>query len=263
MNLSDHHRHELFTAMQILENPGIAAKVTNIIGIPIEKGLEALPDSLSDKIGDITKNALLKALDAAIFTMKDSKTSGSSNLWHKIGVASSGAIGGFFGLPALAIELPISTTIMMRSIVDIARSEGESLTNPDTKLACLEVFAFGGKSKSDDASESGYFAVRAALARSIAKASEYVATKTITEESAPQLLKLIIKISTRFSIQVTEKMAAQALPAIGAAGGAIVNTVFIDHFQNMARGHFIVRRLEKIYGKEIIQSTYEEMLKAK
>jgi hypothetical protein len=42
-------------------------------------------------------------------------------------VATTGGVGGLFGLPALAIELPISTTIMLRSIADIARSEDEDI----------------------------------------------------------------------------------------------------------------------------------------
>jgi len=56
---------------------------------------------------------------------------------------------------------------------------------------------------------------------------------------------------------VSEKAAAQAVPAIGAAGGAIINTLFIDHFQDMARGHFVVRRLERKYGTKIVEETYK------
>ncbi|MBW2614674.1 MAG: EcsC family protein, partial [Deltaproteobacteria bacterium] len=51
--------------------------------------------------------------------------------------------------------------------------------------------------------------------------------------------------------------AAQAVPIIGAAGGALINTIFIDHFQDMARGHFIVRRLERVYGTDEVQRQYE------
>ena len=46
------------------------------------------------------------------------------------------------------------------------------------------------------------------------------------------------------------------VPAIGAAGGAIINTLFIDHFQDMAHGHFIVRRLERKYGEAIVKEKY-------
>lgn len=261
MEMTEKHRQELLSAMLTLENPGIAAKITNLIGSPIEKGLALLPENWNEKIGEITQTALLKAADAAILTMKDKPNEEKSNIWHKLGVAVTGGVGGFFGLGAMVIELPISTTIMLRSIADVARSEGESVTDPETKIACLEVFALGGKSKTDNAAESGYFVVRAALAKSVSEATEYMATKVIVEETTPALLRLIANIAQRFSIQVTEKAAAQAIPAIGAAGGAIINTIFIDHFQEMAKGHFIVRRLEKIYGEDLVKSTYEELLK--
>jgi len=249
--------NDLKKAKMLLENPGVAAKITNLLGTPIEKGFELLPDNWKVKIGEVTQAALYKAVHAAVFTMKDAPGAEASNIWHKIAVATTGGIGGFFGLPALAVELPISTTIMLRSIADIARSEGETTSKIASKIACLEVFALGGPSKSDDASESGYFAIRAALARSLTKAAEYIAEKGMAEEGAPALVRLIIQIAERFSIPVSEKAAAQAIPAIGAAGGALINTLFIDHFQDMARGHFIVRRLERKYGKEIVEATYK------
>ena len=67
---------------------------------------------------------------------------------------------------------------------------------------------------------------------------------------------MISQISSRFGLQVTEKAAAQSLPLLGAAGGAVINSLFIDHFQNMARGHFIVLRLEQVHGQEIVRQAY-------
>jgi hypothetical protein len=257
--ISETDKKELQEARNLLEDPGFAIKITNLIGMPIEKGIEKLPKRWSDKIGEMTKAALFKASEAAIFTIKDIPGEKSSNPWHKLGVMAIGGVGGLFGIAALAVELPISTTIMLRSIAEIARSQGESVKSIETKLACLEVFALGGKSRSSKSAESGYYAVRALLAKSISEAAEFVAKKGIIEEGAPVLVKLIAKISQRFGIQITEKVAAQALPAIGAIGGAIINTIFIDHFQDVAKGHFIVRKLERIYGKETVKKLYEEL----
>ncbi len=247
---------DLKTAKTLLENPGLAAKITNFIGTPIEKGFGYLPANWTVKVGEITRAALSKAINIAVFTMKDASNEKASNTWHKLAVAASGGIGGFFGLPAVAVELPISTTIMLRSIADIARSEGENISNTESQLACIEVFALGGPNKSDDASESGYFAIRAVLSKSVTEAAEYILEKGLVDESAPALVRLLIIIAERFGIQVSEKVAAQAIPVIGAAGGAIINMIFIDHFQDMARGHFIVRRLERKYGTEIVKATY-------
>jgi hypothetical protein len=70
-------------------------------------------------------------------------------------------------------------------------------------------------------------------------------------------MRLITMVAERFGLQITEKAAAQAVPAIGAAGGALINTLFIDHFQDMARGHFIIRRLERRYGEDAVRLAYE------
>ena len=53
---------------------------------------------------------------------------------------------------------------------------------------------------------------------------------------------------------VSQKVAAQAVPLIGAAGGGAINVLFMNHFQQMARSHFIVRRLERAYGAEVIRA---------
>jgi len=67
------------------------------------------------------------------------------------------------------MSMPFSTCIILRSIADIARSEGHNIALLEVKLACLEVLALGGKSPRDDAAESGYWMVRGALAKSVSE----------------------------------------------------------------------------------------------
>jgi hypothetical protein len=38
-----------------------------------------------------------------------------------------------------------------------------------------------------------------------------------------------------------------------------VNYAFIEHFQDVARGHFTVRRLERTYGEELVRTEYERL----
>lgn len=246
-------------AKSLLENPGLAAKMTNLIGAPIEKGFDLLPANWNKQIGAITQKALSKAAEAAMFTLKDKPGEQASNKWHKLSVAVSGGVGGFFGVAAIAVELPVSTTIMLRSIADIARSEGESIKDLETRLACLEVFALGGRSQSDDGAETGYYAVRAGLAKLMSEGLGLAGNISLVDKGAPLMVRFIANIAERFGVQVTEKAAAQAIPAIGAAGGAIINTLFMDHFQDMARGHFIVRRLERRYGKQEVKQLYDSL----
>ena len=66
------------------------------------------------------------------------------------------------------------------------------------------------------------------------------------------------KISNYAATLVT-KLAAQAVPVIGALGGAAMNYAFIDHFQEVARAHFVVRKLERRYGKNIVRAAYERL----
>jgi hypothetical protein len=239
-------------AKDLLENPGLAARLTNIIGMPFEKALDYLPARWSDAIQIITQKSLRHALETAIKTIGQNDRRSSSDRLHKFLVAASGGVGGAFGLPALAVELPATTIIMLRSIADIARSEGENILSIETKLACLEVFALGGNSEADNAAEGGYFAVKALLAKQISEAGKYIVEKGIAEEGAPVLVRLIATIASRFGVTVSQKAAASAVPVIGAAGGAFINSIFMDHFQNMARGHFIVRGLERRYGVEVV-----------
>jgi hypothetical protein len=257
MTFQETDLNDLKRAKKLLENSGITATITNVFGTSIEKVLKLLPDNWDAKVSKVTQAALSKAIHGAVFTMKGTPGEEASNTWHKFSVAATGGIGGFFGLPALAVELPISTTIMLRSIADIARSEGEYISTIESKMACMEVFALGGPNKDDDASESGYFAIRAALAQSVTNAAKHIAEKGLVKESAPALVRLIIQVAERFSVRVSAKAAAQVAPTIGAAGGALINTLFINHFQDMARGHFIIRRLERKYGEEIVKTTYK------
>lgn len=249
---------DLKQAKDLLENPGLAAKITNLLGLPVEKGFALLPDRWSEAVQRATRKSMRRALDFAINTMKDNPGKPASNRVHKLIVAADGAAAGAFGLPALVVELPVTTTVMLRSIADIARSMGESVRSIDSRLACLEVFALGGNTPKDNATETGYFAVRAALARTVSEAAQYIAERGLAEEGAPPLVRLIVTLSSRFGLVVSEKVAAQAIPVIGAAGGALINTLFIDYFQGTARGHFTVRRLERIYGAAEVRRLYSE-----
>jgi hypothetical protein len=85
-----------------------------------------------------------------------------------------------------------------------------------------------------NAAESGYFAARGLLAKSVAEAARFIAERGVLAEGAPALVRFIAQIASRFGVVVTQKLAAQAVPVIGALGGAAVSYAFIDHFQEVA-----------------------------
>jgi EcsC protein family len=90
--------------------------------------------------------------------------------------------------------------------------------------------------------DSDYFAVRALLARGVVEFADFALDKGAVRESAPALVRFLAQIASRFGIVVSQKVMAQAVAVVGALGGAAVNLAFIEHFQDLARGHFTVRR---------------------
>ncbi len=245
---------ELEYALSLLESPGLIARISDLIGSPIEAILDRLPDGASRIINFASSKALNSALRLAVLSLPKQISRGRiHDRGHRFLSGLSGAVGGAFGLPALSIELPITTTLIMRSIAEIAQSEGEELTDPSAGLACLEVFAFGGDTPADDAGESGYFAVRAALARAVSEAAQYISRQGSIREGAPLIARLIARIASRFNTVVSEKILAEGIPVVGALGGATINVLFMRHYQDMARGHFIIRRLERNFGAERIR----------
>ncbi|WP_448133906.1 EcsC family protein [Stenotrophomonas rhizophila] len=257
---------DLQRAVTLLESPTITAKMANLIGSPLEFAVKKLPNVVSKRIHGAVEAALFKSAQAALWSMDNTPGKAASTRWHKLAAATSGAVGGAFGFTSLFIELPVSTTIMMRSVADVARSEGFDLRDLSTRHACLEVFALGGHATGDDASETGYYITRGFTAEVMRHLSAELAGRAASgggvmigltpKEAGKWLAKIVEKVAARFGVVVTEKFAAQAVPIIGAVTGATLNTMFTDYYQDMARGHFIVRRLERTYGYETVRAAY-------
>jgi hypothetical protein len=262
-------------AKRKLEHPSLAARISDAVGSPIEAGLKMLPRGLNDRIGRVTESALLVGLEFAIRTMghpaRTAVPSKSHDWLHRALVVATGTVGGAVGLAALPVELPASTVVILRSIADIARAEGHDLSLLETRLACLEVFALGGGRTDakvtgggggtvpgDEAAETGYWVVRSALSRQVTEAVTHIAGHGL-DRNAPVIVRLVARIAQRFSVVVSEEVAAMAVPIVGGVAGGAVNYLFMLHFQELATGHFAVKRLEKTYGQDLVRSTYESL----
>src|SRR5262249_60281564 len=175
--------------------------------------------------------------------------------WLAAGLGGGG--GGFFGFAPLPSELPMNTTLMLRAIADTARHNGEDLTRLEARLACLEVFALGA-GKSPKRLDLGYYAARTLLGRLADQASALLVERGVASVSAPLVNRLLAEIVSRYGVVVSERIAASAVPVIGAVGGAVVNVVFMNHFQHVAEGHFTVRRLERHYGAATVRRQYQQ-----
>ncbi len=245
-----------------LEYPGFAARMTSRIGAPIQRFFKALPETWHERLQTTLRASLEQTLEVAIVSLGKQRGGRGGGRLHKALGMLSGAAGGMFGLPAVLAELPVTSGIILRSIADIARSQGENLDDPETRLACMEVFALGGRSESDDSADIGYYGIRLALGTHLTRISERVATQGIVRLSPPGLVRFIAEIAARFGVVVTQKAALQMVPVLGAGTGSLINLVFIEHFQEIARAHFTMRRLERVYGSETMRAEYEKLTRS-
>ena len=217
-----------------------------------------MPGFASDRFNKVVEAAILNCLNAAIRSIEPRSRRPPARRASSVLVGLGGGVSGFFGIAALPLELPVTTTLMLRAIADIARHHGEDLATFEARLACMEVFALGAPPDMRGR-HLGYYASRVFLGRMTADAAAVLLERGIASMSAPMVGGLVTEIATRFGIVVSERSAASALPVLGALGGATVNVVFMNHFQSIAQGHFAIRRLEREYGSALVRRLYGEI----
>jgi hypothetical protein len=241
---------ELALAFRRLEDVSLAARLAGAIGQPIDALKARLPGPVQAALDGAIRGALKVAMGAALRSDPARTPLAVNATWFHRGVAAAtGAAGGAFGLPGTLAELPVSTTVLLRQIAAVAAAQGEDLARPEAAAECLKVFALGGRNPRDDAAESGYFAVRVALAEAL----KGVAGKGLAGLVLPGFLG---PIAARFGGPVAMKLSAQAVPLLGAAAGAAVNLAFLEHFRSVAEGHFTIRRLERTHGAGPVRAAY-------
>ena len=158
----------------------------------------------------------------------------------------------------------------MRSILSQGQNYGE-MSKEELIANSLYVFTLGSsKSDTDDKMDSAYYSSRLAMDYAIKNAAEYIALhgpKTVLRSleagSAPVLLEFIKEVAGRFNITVTEKMLAEAIPVVGAIGGAGINILFTDFFTLSSKYHFGIKHLESKYGKDEVQALYNNIKQIK
>jgi hypothetical protein len=252
------HRQALRHAFDLIEKSDFAGRLANYAGQPINRLARLMPQAASDRLSSVVEIAILNCLKLAISSIKPRSKQRPATRASTILAGLSGGVSGFFGVAALPIELPMTTTLMLRAIADIARHHGEDLSSLEARLACIEVFALGAP-KTGRRIDVGYFASRALLSRLTGDASAVLLERGLANVSAPVVTGFIAEIATRYGVVVSERVAASALPVLGALGGATVNVIFINHFQRIAQGHFTIRRLEREYGAATVRRLYEEL----
>jgi len=249
---------DLRYAHQNLEHPSFAARLSDLLASPIEEALSLLPKNWRKALQRTAQASIYRSLRIAMMSMGSLQHAPAQTWTHKLLVAGTGAASGFFGPLATLAELPLATTLILRSIADIARSEGEDLSDRDNRIACVQVFALGARTKDDNAADLGYYGLRITLGLHFERdILEYAAHAE--GPHIPAFIDLTRAIAARFGVVISDKSAAQMVPIAGALTGAMLNLIFMQHFQDVARGHFIVRRLERKYSVEDIKREYQRL----
>jgi hypothetical protein len=255
--LSPATHRELLLAIAQLERESLIARLAQVTGTPVDIAIKYLPNSVNRQLRATAEAAIVKCLDVAVNSLDIDDDLGPPPAWvGKMLTGITGGIGGFFGMPALPLELPLTTALMLRSIAEIARAEGEDARSLNTRLACLEVFALGGGGGQKGELGLQYYAVRSLLTKLTRDLSRYMAERGTLNASTPIVTRFVGEIAARFGFAVSNRVAASIVPVVGAVSGAAVNVIFTDHFQRVARGHFTVRRLEREHGVELIRQYY-------
>ena len=248
----------LKSAVKTLESPNLAARIADVAGVPVNRILGFLPKTVNRQLAGMVRSAVMKGLDVAVDTLDEKPPPSPANGFSSFLAGVAGGVSGMFGLGALAVELPLTTTFMLRSIAEIAQHEGEDLSQLEARLACLEVFAYGTK-RTDEKVDVGYYAARTLISKYTNEVAAYIMERGAVDASAPVVSNLVSEIVSRFGLVVSDKVAAGAVPVIGAAFGATINVIFMDHFQKIAKGHFALRRLERTYGRASIRAHYSSL----
>jgi len=232
------------------ESNGLIIKLAAWAGRGAEGLLHKAPEEWQSLIGDATELALKESYRLAANTQVGEDASLTDKVlawaqgerWHMVATAVTGALGGAGGIGTTLVDLPVTTTLIFRSIQQIAEDHGEDIDDETVRAQCIAVFGFGGPLAEDDDAETGLFASRMAL----------------TGKACAEMIKAVLP---RFGAKVSEKVLAQATPVIGAVTGATLNAVFSSYYQTMAHVHFRLRKLERDHDEEQLKACFERIVR--
>ncbi len=239
-------RAELVRALtRLRESGGLVMRLADMVGGVVGRGFQMGTRALGAVPGGraamhaVAETALKRAFDIAVLRLEESGEQVRSRQLARPLVMISGAVGGFVGVGGFVADAAVTTLAIMREVARIAQDEGEALDDPETRAACLQVFALTPGSAGEEEYDMGYLSARMVL------------------QGRP-LTMLMGEVASRFGVTLSRKFALQAVPLVGAIGGAAVNAAFLSHYRELARAHFTVRRMERAFGPDAVRAVVAE-----
>lgn len=211
-------------ARRFRQADGLGMQVLSLVGSRAEDLLGRLPMSVRTGLDRSTKRALEIAFDAAAHSR--GRFQDRPDWLNSVTATAMGAVGGAGGLPTALVELPVTTTVLLRAIQGIAADLGFDPEDPTVRAHCLQIFAAAGPLSRDDGTDMAFLSARVTL-------------------TGAAVHGIIARVAPRLATVLGQKLAAQTVPVIGAAAGAATNYAFTSYYQEMARVYFGLRALAR------------------
>lgn len=212
---------------------GPVIRLVNRFGGQIEAQLAVLPAGLRRQIETRTAMALQAAYGLA------GRMPAVGPRAPMVAAVVSGAAGGAGGLASSLAELPVTVTLLLNAIRAMAQEAGFDPAAEDVRIECLQVFAAGGPLAEDDGINTSFLAARLAL-------------------TGASVQKVITAVAPRLALVLGQKLAAQAVPVLGALSGAALNAAFLGYYREMARVRFGLLRLARTHGTDRVQEAFRQ-----
>ncbi len=220
---------------------GLLMKGILFIGGQVEDGMKLLPKPVRVQVESAARTALEHSYALAAKSRAPNRfTTRVGDRAHKALAALSGAIGGIGGLPTALAELPVATTVIFRAVQTVAAEHGEDPLSEETRLECLRVFGSGGPTQADEGIDASFLGARLSL-------------------SGAAVQKLIARVAPHFAAVMSQKLASQTVPVLGAAAGAGTNYAFMSYYVEMAHVHFGLRRLTRTHGEDAVLDLFHKI----
>lgn len=205
------------------------------LGGSFEKQLALMPAGLRDRAGRLTETALRQAW--ALAEQGGRRLPDPGRRGHMLAAMAAGAAGGAGGVATALAELPVTVTVILTAIRSEALAAGLDPADPLVAAESLKVFAAGSPLAQDDGIDTSFLSARLTL-------------------TGPALQGLISAVAPRLAAALTQKLAAQAVPVLGAAAGAALNAAFLSYYREVAAIRFALLRLAERHGEAAVLDAF-------
>ncbi len=210
---------------------GPVMRLVNRMGNTLENQLSVVPDRYRGHVERATAQALETAYGLA------GRAPDMGERGPMMAVLASGAAGGAGGLATSIAELPVTVTLILNAIRAEARAAGYDPDTPAVREECLRVFGAGSPLASDDGINTSFLTARLSI-------------------TGQAVQSVIAAVAPRLAAALGQKLAAQAVPVIGAVSGAALNAAFLSYYREVARIRFELLRLAESHGAEPVLDAF-------